>query len=68
MAPTVLARQARRGASLLTGSLDHVPLAGSTPLEGRQPELYKCQSGWRRTRSSRGTATLHLHRSPYSPV
>jgi len=33
------------GANLLFGSLERVPLAGSTPLEGRQPEFYKYQSG-----------------------
>ncbi len=68
MAPTVLAGRARRGANLLAGSLELVPLAGSTPLKGRQAEFYKYQTGRRRTCRSRGTATLHLHRSPYSPV
>ena len=29
--------------------LEHVPLAGSTPLKGRQPDPYKYQSGRRRT-------------------
>ena len=35
----------REGANLQNAPLDRVPLAGSTPLKGRQAEFYKYQSG-----------------------
>ena len=44
--------------------LDQIPVDGSTPLKGRQPELVNYQaprSDARRTCRSRGTATLHFH-------
>ena len=52
------------GANQKNVPLDQVPLAGSTPLKGRQPDFCKYQSGRRRTGNSRGTATLHPRRSP----
>ena len=33
------------GANLQNVPLEQVPLAGSTPLKGRQPEFYKYQTG-----------------------
>ena len=52
------------------GPLGRIPVDGSTPLKGRQPELVNCQatrSDARRTCSSRGTATLHFHRTIANP-
>ena len=66
MAPTVLAGRARRGANLLAGSLELVPLAGSTPLKGRQAEFYKYQSGRRSTANSEASPIQHPRRTALS--
>ena len=50
--PYRVAEQTHRGANLRDVPLNHVPLAGSTPLKGRQADSYKYQSGRRSTANS----------------
>ena len=48
--------------------LEQVPLAGSTPLKGRQAEFYKYQSGRRRTANSEASPNQANRRTAlYSP-
>ncbi len=57
------------GANLQNVSLDHVPLAGSLSLKGRQADFYKYQSGRRRTANSEASLTQNPRRTaPYSPA
>ena len=46
--------------------LDHVPLAGSTPLKGRQPDFYKYQSGRRRAGTSEASPNQNPRRTVLS--
>ena len=49
--------------------LDHVPLAGSLSLKGRQAECYKYQSGRRRIANSEASPNQASHRTAlYSPA
>ena len=43
--------------------LDRVPVAGSTPLKGRQAESYKYQTGKRRTANSEASPPQAPHRT-----
>ncbi len=54
------------GANLQNVPLDHVPLAGSTPLKGRQAEFYKYQSGRRSTANSEASPIQHPRRTALS--
>ena len=57
------------GANLQDVPLEQVPLAGSTPLKGRQAEFYKYQSGRRRTANSEASPNQASHRTAlYSPA
>ena len=47
--------------------LDHVPLAGSLSLKGRQPESYKYQSGRRRTGNSEASPLQKPRRTVPEP-
>ena len=58
-----------RGANQKNVPLDRVPLAGSTPLKGRQPDSYKRQSGRRRTANSEASPNQANYRTAlYSPA
>ena len=56
-------------ANLQNVPLGRVPLAGSTPLKGRQAEFYKYQSGRRRTGNSEASPNQNpRHTALYSPA
>ena len=54
------------GANQKNVPLDHVPLAGSLSLKGRQAEFYKYQSGRRRTTNSEASPNQKPRRTALS--
>ena len=59
----------KEGANRKNVPLDRVPLAGSTPLKGRQADFYKYQSGRRRTTNSEASPNQEPRRTAlYSPA
>ena len=55
------------GANRKNVPLDRVPLAGSTPLKGRQAEFYKYQSGRRSTANSEASPNQATAALPFTP-
>ena len=71
--PVASRHSARRsgvlGTNLQNVPLEQVPLAGSTPLKGRQADFYKYQSGRRRTANSEASPNQKPRRTVlYSPA